>query len=52
MLENKAKKKFSKPVIRVIKIEKEDLILTSGPGPIPPEEGNSFGTIRDGYKLF
>ena len=42
------KKKYIKPNIEIIKINKDQIIVTSGPTP----DGNSFGSLYSGYKLF
>lgn len=47
-MKSNKKKKYIKPNLEIIKINKDQIIVTSGPTP----EGNSFGTIRSGYNIF
>ena len=42
------KQKYIKPKLEIIKINKDQIIVTSGPAPT----GNGFGTIRSGYNIF
>ena len=42
------KKKYIKPKLEVIKISKDQIIVTSG----PVSDGNSFGSVKTGYRLF
>lgn len=46
-----SKKKYIIPDVKIIKISDDQNIITSGPVP-PTPDPNSFGTIRDGYKIF
>ena len=41
------KKVYKSPKVEIIKIKKDEIIVTSG-----PVSGNSFGTPHDGYKMF
>ena len=47
-MKTKNKKSYIKPKLEIIKIKKDEIIITSGPTP----EGNSFGSINKGYNAF